>query len=74
MKSILVLWYGWVLVGEYLPKDKTLKNAQVIRRWGTTKGLGELRDGPTRETILEPLGDVSIPQKPLIVIEAEGWK
>ena len=74
MKSILVLLYGWVVVGEWDRKAKTVKNAQCIRRWGTTKGLGELRDGPKQGTILEDLGDVSIPQKPLIVIEAKGWK
>ena len=73
MKCILVLWYGWVLVGEWDKKAKTLKSAQCIRRWGTTTGLGELRNGPLSGTVLEDLGDVLIPQKPLIVIEAKGW-
>ena len=74
MKSILVLWYGWVVVGEYDRKAKTVKDAQCIRRWGTTQGLGQLRNGPLPETVLEPLGDILVPQKPLIVIEAKGWK
>jgi hypothetical protein len=74
MKSILVLWYGWVVVGEWDKKSKTVKNASCIRRWGTTKGLGELRAGPTKDTVLDFLGDITIPQKPLLVIEAEGWK
>jgi len=74
MKSILVLWYGWVLVGRYEKKEKRLYDAQVIRRWGTTQGIGQLRNGPLPETVLEPLGDVDIPQKPLIIIEAKGWK
>ena len=74
MQSILVLWYGWVVVGEYDRKAKTVKDAHCIRRWGTTKGLGQLRDGPLSETVLEPLGDILVPQKPLIVIEAKGWK
>ena len=74
MKSILVLWYGWVVVGEWDKKNKRVLDAQCIRRWGTTQGLGQLRDGPLAKTILEPLGDIDIPQKPLIVIEAKGWK
>jgi hypothetical protein len=74
MKSILVLWYGWVLVGEWDKKAKTLKDAQCIRRWGTKQGLGELRNGPLGETVLENLGDIEVPQKPLFVIEAKGWK
>jgi len=74
MKSILVLWYGWVLVGVWDAKAKTLGEAQCIRRWGTKKGLGELRDGPLELTVLEDLGDIDVPQKPLFVIEAKGWK
>jgi hypothetical protein len=74
MKSILVLWYGWVVVGEYDRKNKAVKDAQCIRRWGTTQGLGQLRNGPLPNTVLEPLGDILVPQKPLIVIEAKDWK
>ncbi len=74
MKSILVLWYGWVVVGEWDKKEKKVKGAQCIRRWGTSKGLGELRNGPLKETVLDDLGDIEIPQKPLIVLAAPGWK
>ena len=74
MKSILVLWYGWVVVGEWDKKAKRLANALCIRRWGTTQGLGQLRNGPLSETVLDPLGDIDVPQEPLFVIEAKGWK
>jgi hypothetical protein len=74
MKSILVLWYGWVVVGIWDKKAKRLADAQVIRQWGTTRGIGELRNGPLPETILDPLGDIYIPRKPILVIEAKGWK
>jgi hypothetical protein len=52
---IVVHQRGWVLVGEYSQDgDKCrLDNAAVIRRWGTTKGLPELADGPTRDTVLD---------------------
>ncbi len=32
VKSILVLWYGWVVVGDWSPKEKRLRGAQCIRR------------------------------------------
>jgi hypothetical protein len=38
----------------------TLRNGSVVRRWGTTKGLGELAaEGPTANTILDPLTETS---------------
>lgn len=45
---IVVLQRGWVLIGNYSEKGDRgyLHNASVIRKWGTTKGLGELVDGP----------------------------
>jgi len=57
--SIVVLQRGWVVVGnlETDPIDKdqrVLKNAAVIRVWGTSKGLGELAfGGPTSKTVLD---------------------
>jgi hypothetical protein len=57
--KICILQRGWVLVGRFSQNgnDCTLENASVIRRWGTTKGLGEIAlAGPTDETILDPCG------------------
>jgi len=53
---IVALQRGWVFIGRYLAKDDyvTLTNASVIRLWGTTKGIGELCDGPTKATKLDP--------------------
>ena len=53
---IVVLQRGWILVGRYqLLGDKVfIRDASVIRNWGTTKGLGELAsNGPTDKTILD---------------------
>ncbi len=60
---IVVVAGGFVFVGEYEEKEKYvhLSATSCIRRWGTTKGLGELVNGPTKETILDPAGLVSIP-------------
>ena len=62
-KVILVLQRGWVVVGD-LAKDTAdsveLTNASVIRRWGTTRGLGQLAiEGPKKATILDACGTVS---------------
>jgi hypothetical protein len=57
---IVILQRGWVVVGRLTqggPRVK-LSGASVIRRWGTTKGLPQLVNGPLPDTILDsaPLG------------------
>jgi len=58
MKRIVVLHRGWVVVGDYAKKGSEIvvSNALVIRRWGTTKGLGQLRSGPLANTVLDHVG------------------
>ncbi len=62
MKVILVLQRGWVVVGDVIEEmdDRLeLANASVIRRWGTTKGLGQLAlEGPQKATVLDVCGTV----------------
>ena len=58
---IVVLQRGWVVVGNYseVGDDVFVNNASVIRKWGTTKGLGQLAvNGPTSDTVLDPCGSV----------------
>jgi hypothetical protein len=59
---IVVLQRGWVVVGRVAEESATelrLENAAVIRRWGTTRGLGQIAiNGPTDETVLDPCGVV----------------
>jgi hypothetical protein len=67
---IVVADRGWVFVGEVIEADSRLiiNNAQNIRFWGTSKGLGELAlSGPTRHTKLDPCGTVIIPQRAVIL-------
>lgn len=42
--KIVILPRGWNMIGYYSQEGTRckLENASVIRRWGTTKGLGEL--------------------------------
>lgn len=59
--KICILQRGWVMVGrlERNGSDCTLHNAAVIRKWGTTKGLGEIAgNGPTKDTILDKTSGV----------------
>lgn len=51
---------GNVVVGDLTIIGATgyLKNASVIRRWGTTKGLGQLAiEGATPDTIVDSCGE-----------------
>ena len=53
---IVILQRGWVMVGRYhrSNSDCTLTDAHVIRKWGTSKGLGELAlNGPLVNTVLD---------------------
>ena len=68
-KQILVVKLGWVLVGDVMeiaPDDPqktalTVKDASVIRVWGTDKGLGQLAaHGPLPKTLLDPCGVVIV--------------
>ena len=63
MKQIVIAQRGWVFVGdvERSGDDVTIIGAQCIRRWGTTKGLGELASsGPRPATVLDPMGTVRL--------------
>lgn len=58
---IVILQRGWVVVGRYAQAGSavTITNASVIRRWGTTRGLGEIAaGGPTPNTALDGCGTV----------------
>jgi len=60
--KIVILQRGWIMVGRFTRNgsDCVLSNASTIRRWGTTKGLGELAaNGTLKDTILDKcLGQV----------------
>jgi hypothetical protein len=73
---ILVLQRGWVVVGNYSAEgdECVLTDASVIRRWGTTKGLGELVNGPLEDTVLDPAGIVRAHKLAVVMqIECPAW-
>lgn len=58
---IVILQRGWVMVGRYSRAGTQchLRDAAVVRVWGTTRGLGEIASGgPTSTTKLDPVPPV----------------
>ena len=78
-KQIVVLERGFVYVGDVSLDDTGLKieNAQNVRRWGTTRGLGELAlEGAKANTKLDDAGTVRAPMSALIHLidcNADKW-
>jgi len=62
-KQIVVVDNGFVHVGDCSIQDGFLRinRARNIRVWGTSKGLGELRNGPTEKTVFDEAGTILIP-------------
>lgn len=76
---IVVGQRGWVHVGKYRRDGQqvTLERAQCIRRWGTTKGLGQIAaEGPTPDTKLEPVGTLECHELAVVhtlTCDASAW-
>jgi len=74
-KRIIVADRGWVFVGDCVDEGDgsvTIYNAKNIRRWGTTKGLGELANGPTSSTQVDDYGTVKTTAIVTIAVVG-GW-
>jgi hypothetical protein len=76
--KIAVLAGGWVLVGVVEHEDDAelvFSSAAVIRRWGTTMGIGQLAKGPLRETVVDPISTRTRCPKASVIfdIEVTGW-
>lgn len=74
---IVVLQRGWVYIGVFSKDAKNgecvLEKASCIRRWGTSKGLGELVNGPTTSTVLDAAGTVRFHELTVVsMIDANG--
>lgn len=76
---IAVLDRGFVYVGNVTTDSRFVRitDAQNIRRWGTSRGLGQLAlEGPQAETKLDKCGDICAPiteLKHLMVCEVAVW-
>jgi hypothetical protein len=71
-RVIVVVESGWVFMAERMYEDADryeLSEASVIRRWGTTAGLGELAvRGPTPETVFDFCGNPIVPRNKILFI------
>lgn len=79
-KQIVVLNRGWVVIGNYYEKgdECTLTEASVIRKWGTTKGLGELAEkGKLADTVLDECPNVHFNKMTMVArmdVNEQNWK
>ncbi len=78
--KILILQRGWITVGNVKKENGYFisENSSVIRKWGTTKGIGELAfNGPTEETKLDKCGTVRAHELTTVAIidcNSEKWE
>lgn len=77
-KQIVVLQRGWVVVGDVnkVGDELVIEDASVIRIWGTTKGLGELVNGPTKSTVLDKAGTITVHQLAVVFaldVDVDKW-
>ena len=76
---IVVLQRGWVMVGRFSQDGEkcVLTNAYNVRRWGTSKGLGELaEEGPLTDTKLDKCPDVRFHELTVVLTvdcEVKKW-
>jgi hypothetical protein len=75
---IVILQRGWVFVGVYSEKGDQcfIDNGFNIRLWGTSKGLGELVNGPLSTTKLDSVPQVQFNKLTVIStlkVNASKW-
>ena len=75
--AIVVCDRGYVFAGDCVIDESfcVIKNAKNVRKWGTTKGLGELINGPLAGTVLDDYGVVRVPMRAVInIIDVDAAK
>jgi hypothetical protein len=74
--QIVVVDRGFVYVGNVTIEGDICRiaNARNVRKWGTSKGLGELVNGPTKDTVVDEAGEVLVPMRAVIhFIKCKSW-
>ena len=77
--SIVIAHRGRIWAGMLKREENqmVIRKAMNIRRWGTTQGLGQLRNGPLAETTLDPTGVVRLHPLQVIAtidVDAKKWE
>jgi hypothetical protein len=82
---IVIGKWRWVWIGRYnrvreLRRDHfdyvIIYNAFYIRHWGTSTGLGQLENGPTKQTVLDPCPNIRIHETNVVAtyeVNQEAW-
>lgn len=75
---IVVLDRGFVVVGRVSIKHNyvTIRKCSNVRRWGTSRGLGEIAaGGPTTKTVLDPQPTTKVHELQVVqIIDCEESK
>ena len=77
--KIVVLNRGWIAVGKTTENgSKTfIRNASIVRVWGTSKGLGEIAEkGPLSDTVLDKCGEIEVETCNVVLVMScnqENW-
>lgn len=79
--KMLILDKGFVYLGKLTIsadyKWVYIEDCWSVRYWGTTRGLGQLRKGPTSKTVVDPVGRIQLPYSTLLQIidvDATKWE
>jgi len=76
--AIVVCDRGFVLVGRITVSDSyvTISPCSTVRRWGTSRGLGEIASGgPTDKTVLDPQPTTRVHELQVVqIIDCEDSK
>lgn len=75
---IVIAQRGFVFVGRVSREEHeiVLRDAKNLRRWGTTKGLGELWTGPKSNTVLDEAGTVRLHPLQIVAqidVDQKAW-
>ena len=74
--KIIIAQRGFVFAGRYTEQGEyiVLEEAVVIRRWGTTKGLGELaKNGNMSDSVIDSAGVVRLHKLSVVaMLDCEG--
>lgn len=67
-QHLCVLDRGFVYVGNVRWEENwvVIEQARNVRVWGTTEGLGQLRNGPLKDTKLDECGKVLVLERAVI--------
>jgi hypothetical protein len=76
--NIVVVDNGFVFCGNCDGDAVTLliNSCKQLRQWGTTKGLGELVNGPTPKTQADPIPCVLVPRSRVVFaipVNPKAW-